>query len=160
MLISLSKTALVAAVCIFFLLVAIDNVADYGTNWAFVRHVLAMDTIFPDSTLKSRAIASPVLASMAYGLIIGWEALTGVVLLAAVLRMIGSVRDQQRFAAAKPLAVVGLAMGLLLYGFGFLVIGGEWFAMWQSQSWNGVPSATRFIVLIGLTLLIVLAPDR
>ena len=50
-------------------------------------------------------------------------------------------------------------MGLLLYGFGFIVVGGEWFAMWQSRDWNGVPGASRFIELIGLTLLIVMMPE-
>ena len=31
-----------------------------------------------------------------------------------------------------------------------LVIAGEWFAMWQSPTWNGQDSAARFLVLIGL----------
>jgi len=160
MIIPLCKTSLVAVVSVFFAVVAFNNVTDYDTNWAFVRHVLAMDTIFPDSTLKWRAITDPRLAVLGYSLIIGWEALTAAILLYAAARMAAAAGDTARFGATKPIAVLGLTCGLLLYGLGFMVIGGEWFAMWQSQTWNGTASAARFILLIGLTLLIVLAPER
>ena len=32
-------------------------------------------------------------------------------------------------------------MGHLLYIVGFLVVAGEWFAMWQSKIWNGQATA-------------------
>ena len=47
--IRLVKAVLVAAVALFFTLVAFGNVTDYGSNWLFVQHVLSMDTTFPDS---------------------------------------------------------------------------------------------------------------
>jgi len=31
-------------------------------------------------------------------------------------------------------------------------IGGEWFGMWQSKDWNGVPSAFRFVMVIVVVL--------
>ena len=37
---------------------------------------------------------------------------------------------------------------------GFMVIGCEWFAMWQSARWNGQAAATRFLICIGVTLLL------
>ena len=160
MIIPLCKASLVAVISVFFAVVAFGNITDYGTNWAFVQHVLAMDTIFPNSTLRWRAITDPRIAALGYGLIIAWQALTAAILLYAAARMAASVRDLTRFAATKQIAVLGLTSGLLLYGLGFMVIGGEWFAMWQSQTWNGVHSAARFIMMIGLTLLIVLAPER
>jgi predicted small integral membrane protein len=160
MMIPLCKASLVAVIGVFFAVVAFGNVTDYATNWGFVRHVLAMDTIFPDSTLKWRAITDPRIAALGYRLIIAWEALTAAILLYAAARMAAAARDPTHFVATKPIAVLGLTFGLLLYGLGFMVVGGEWFAMWQSQAWNGVPSAARFIMMIGLTLLIVLAPER
>ena len=39
-------------------------------------------------------------------------------------------------------------------------IGGEWFGMWQSQQWNGVPSAFRFVVTIIAVLIFVAMPDQ
>jgi predicted small integral membrane protein len=38
--------------------------------------------------------------------------------------------------------------------FGFMVVGGEWFSMWQSPTWNGQEAAFRFY----MTILAVLIP--
>jgi predicted small integral membrane protein len=156
MLVRLCKTALVATVALFFLLVAFGNLTDYGSNWAFVRHVLAMDTIFPDSTLTWRAITAEWAQELAYWLIIAWEIAAGLVLAWASLRLFAARGSARRFNAARPLALAGLTLGLLLYGLGFIVIGGEWFAMWQSPTWNGQDSAARFLILIGLVFLALL----
>lgn len=63
------------AVC---LLIAFNNITDYGTNYVFVQHVLSMDSTLPDSNLKYRAISNPILWEMAYAAIITAEVLTGV----------------------------------------------------------------------------------
>ena len=46
------------------------------------------------------------------------------------------------------------------YGAGFLAVGGEWFAMWQSSRWNGQHSAHIFLILTGLALLHVGTAER
>ena len=45
-------------------------------------------------------------------------------------------------------------MVMLLFGAGFMAIGGEWFAMWQSEDWNGLDAALRVFVLSGVVLLV------
>jgi predicted small integral membrane protein len=65
-----AKVALVAAIALFASLVAFGNMTDYDTNFVFVQHVLSMDTIYPSSTIKYRAIASPGLHHAAYAVII------------------------------------------------------------------------------------------
>ncbi|HZP99820.1 MAG TPA: DUF2165 domain-containing protein [Reyranella sp.] len=145
--IRLVKTAMVASLALFALLVAYDNLVDYGTNYAFVRHVLSMDTTFPDNALKSRAVTSPALWTAAYWSIIAAEAATGLLLAFGAVRLAGALRQRARdFNAAKKFALLGVGLGFLLWFLGFVVIGGEWFAMWQSTAWNGVPSAFRFYV--------------
>jgi len=49
-------------------------------------------------------------------------------------------------------------MLLLLFGAGFIGIGGEWFAMWQSEDWNGLDAATRAFTLSGIVLLVIHLP--
>lgn len=159
MTIRLCKAALVAAMAMFFSLVAFGNVTDPGTNLAFVRHVLAMDTIFPDSTLGWRAIHNPALQVAGFAAIVLWEAATAVVLWLGTLRLVRARGSASAFAAARPLAVVGLTMGVLLYALGFVVIGGEWFAMWQSKTWNGQATAFGFTAMIGLVLVVLLMPE-
>ncbi len=160
MLIRLCKVSLVATVALFFTLVAFGNITDYESNWLFVQHVLAMDTIFPDSTLRWRAIESEAIQRLAYWSIIVWEALAALVLWWGALLLLINSGEARRFQGAKAPAVIGLTLGALLYGLGFLVIGGEWFAMWQSQVWNGQEAAGRFLVMIGFVTVMLLLEDR
>jgi predicted small integral membrane protein len=156
----LVKTSMVASCALFALLVAFNNLVDYGSNYAFVRHTLGMDTTFPGNALKARAITSPVVASIAYWMIIVAEALTGLLLALGALRLALAVRASAAdFNAAKTAVVLGVGLGFLLWFTGFMVIGGEWFAMWQSKEWNGIPSAFRFDVVLLLVLIFVMQRD-
>lgn len=154
MVVRLSKALLVLLMGLFALLVGVDNLLDYGTNFAFVTHVMSMDSLFKGTTLTTRAITSPVMHHIAYALIIAVELATGALCVGGALRL-WQVRAESAatFNAAKDLAVAGLVCGFALYFFGFLTIGGEWFQMWQSQSWNGQPSAFRFLASFGLVLI-------
>ena len=152
------KTSLVATIAAFFTFVAFGNLTDYGTNWLFVQHVLSMDTTFPDSSLHWRAITNPTIQTIIYCLVIAAETLTAVVLWMGALRLLRTVKTDQ-FAAAKTTAVVGLTLGLLLYIICFVVVGSEWFAMWQSEVWNSQGTAFNFISMIGVVLVILLLPE-
>jgi len=154
----LCKVAIVAAVALFFTLVAFGNITDYGSNWQFVRHVLSMDTTFPNSSLHWRAITNPALQAAGYWLIIAVQVVTAVLLWAGCLRLLQAARSAE-FARAKALAVMALTLGFLLYAVGFVDIGGEWFAMWQSPVWNGQQKAFGFIAMAGIALIILLLPD-
>ena len=76
----LSKVAMIAALAAYALIVAYDNIVDYGSNYDFVKHVLSMDTTFPSNALRQRAISDASIWRLAYELIIGIEWLTGVLL--------------------------------------------------------------------------------
>jgi predicted small integral membrane protein len=158
-LVRLCKTALVASLAFFFTLVAFGNVTDYDSNWQFIRHVLAMDTIFPDSTLRWRAVTDGRLQTIGYVAIIATEVVVAVVLWIGAGRMLLAAR-RPAFGAAKGMAVLGLTLGFLLYAVGFVTIGGEWFAMWQSATWNGETKAFQFAAWIGAVLVIVLLPEE
>jgi predicted small integral membrane protein len=58
------------------------------------------------------------------------------------------------FYEAKRKAVIGLGIGILIWFTGFEVVGGEWFAMWQSSTWNGLESANRIILFEMLVLIL------
>lgn len=156
----LVKIAMVAATAVFALLVAFNNVVDYGTNYAFVRHTLSMDTTFPGNALMGRAIISPTLWTAGYWAIIAAEAATGLVLVWATVRLAAAVRGRaEMFNAAKSLVLVGVGLGFLLWFGGFMVVGGEWFAMWQSKSWNGQEAAFRFYLSLLAVAIFVNQPD-
>jgi len=157
-LIRLCKIAFVAAIALFFTFAAFGNLTDYESNWQFVQHVLSMDTTFPDSTLHWRAITDPAYQAIGYWLIIATELSTAVILWLGVWRLLQSVHGT-RFGQAKALAIAGLTLGILLYVVGFIVIGGEWFAMWQSEIWNGQEKAFEFVAMIAAVLIVLLLPE-
>jgi predicted small integral membrane protein len=72
----IAKIVMVASLALFALLVTFDNLTDYDTNYAFVRHVLSMDTTFPGNELLYRRITSPALWQVGYALIIVGEGLS------------------------------------------------------------------------------------
>lgn len=159
--IRLAKTAMVAGIALFASLVAFGNITDYGTNFVFVQHVLSMDTIFPGSNIHYRAIVSPALHHAAYALIIAAEGATGVLCWIGAMQMwLRRCADAAAFQRAKTFAVLGLTLGFLLWQVGFMTIGGEWFGMWQSAQWNGVPGAFRFVVVILGVLIFVAMRDE
>jgi predicted small integral membrane protein len=150
----LSRLLLTASIAVFFSLAALGNITNYGSNFAFVQHVLAMDTTFQDPALMWRAITTPALHHAAYGLIIAWEAMTAALLWRAVGLMWRSCcAPVAEWRRGRDAALIGLTAGMLLYGLGFLCIAGEWFAMWQSKQWNGQQTAGIFLVFIGVVLL-------
>lgn len=82
-----AKIVMSLSLAAFCLLVAFDNITDYGTNYLFVQHVLSMDTTFPGNALMYRAITNPVLWQLAYAAIIAGEGLTGLLFLAGAIQL-------------------------------------------------------------------------
>jgi predicted small integral membrane protein len=156
----LVKTVMVASTALLALLVAFNNLVDYGSNYEFVRHTLSMDTTFPGNALMGRAITSPTVWTLAYWAIIVVEAATGIVLALATVRLAANLgASAVRFNSAKTYVVVGAGLGFLLWFTGFMVVGGEWFATWQSKVWNGQASAFRFYITLLAVVIFVNQPD-
>ena len=160
MIVRLSKAGLTLSLAIFALLVGIDNILDYGTNFAFVQHVLSMDTTFPGNKLMWRAITSEAVHHAAYSVLIASEIAVGLLCAAGAWRIFAARHlPAVEFNAAKTLAIGGLAAGFTLYFLGFMVVGGEWFQMWQSQTWNGQEAAFRFAVAFALVMIFIAMED-
>ncbi|ATL28664.1 DUF2165 domain-containing protein [Streptomyces formicae] len=154
-----AATVLTGTVALYIALVAFGNITDFGTNQQFVRHVLAMDTTFKDDDLMWRAIDSTAVQDAAYVAIIVWETVAALILIAATVLWAGVLRGRRPVRTARLAGTAGLLMLLFLFGAGFIGVGGEWFAMWQSKNWNGLDAATRVVTLTGVVLLVTLLPS-
>ncbi|WP_019057403.1 DUF2165 domain-containing protein [Streptomyces prunicolor] len=152
---TLAATLLTATVALYIALVAFGNITDFGTNQQFVRHVLAMDTTFKDDDLMWRAVSGKGLQDAVYVAIIAWETLAALVLIYGTWLWVR--RDDER---ARRFSTYGLLMLMVLFGAGFIAVGGEWFSMWQSKDWNGLEAATRVFLLSGVVLLVVQLPTK
>jgi predicted small integral membrane protein len=160
MMIRLAKVLLLAAVALFYALVVFNNLTDFESNAQFVRHVLLMDTTISGNHGMWRSISSPTVDLVFYLSIIVWEALTAILLCWGALRLVRALRvSAAAFNAAKSLSLLALTSSLLMWLVAFLTIGGEWFLMWQSRTWDGREAAFRNFAVAGIVFLILLQPD-
>lgn len=159
-------TVLVAVNAVYILLVAVGNITDYPTNYAFVQHVLSMDTtnfggrpgVGLDPDIMWRAITAPWAWNVAYVGIIVWEAAAAIVLILATVLCIMAIARGDRWRTARAVASIGLLMIVALFFGGFIAIGGEWFSMWRSTAWNGLDTAFRNGMLAAVTLILIHVP--
>ena len=150
-----AKTISVAAIGLMALLVVIGNIADYYTNYYFVAHVMKMDTTFPDSHIHYRSISTPFLFHAAYIFIILMEIFMAFCCIKGCWKMVKNLKkDAALFHASKNWGIAGNIIGIIIWFLGFEVIGGEWFAMWQSPTWNGLAAAERIVSFLVLTLIL------
>jgi predicted small integral membrane protein len=160
MIVRSAKIFLAASVGLWMLLVAVNNLFDYRTNFDVVRHIMSMDTIPAGSPLAWRAMTSGGLHHLSYWLIIVAELASGAICLLGCRRLAQALRrDARGFNASKETAVLGLTLALGLYFTGFMIVGGEWFQMWRSDGWNMQEPAFRFIGGIGVVLIFLCQPD-
>jgi predicted small integral membrane protein len=151
-----SKAVLVLAIALFYTILVLNNISDYGSNYQFVRHVLMMDSTFPGNHGMWRAVNSPLVHTAFYLGIIAWESATMLLCWWSGVRLLKAYRaDKAQFAAAVNTAVIALTTSLLMWLVAFLDVGGEWFLMWQSQKWNGQEAAFRMFAIVGVVFLIV-----
>jgi len=156
-----AKIVMILVLASFCLLVTFDNITDYGTNYLFVQHVMSMDTTFPGNTLMHRSITNPTLWRAAYAVIIAAEGITGLLYLAGAFRLFQARNaSAAEFNQAKGYVIAASALAFLVWFFGFMVVAGEWFAMWQSTAWNGQEAAFRFYVaVLGVLIFVNLRDD-
>jgi predicted small integral membrane protein len=157
----IAKIVMIGSLSLFSGLVAFDNLTDYETNYVFIRHVLSMDTTLPGNALMYRSITSPSSWEAAYALIIAGEGATALGFAGGPALLLRHLRSPAAsFNRAKGLAAVAAGLGFLVWFFGFMVIGGEWFQMWQSSQWNGQEPAFRFYLTILAVLIFVMQKDE
>ena len=134
---------------VLFALFAFNNTFDFNADYAFVQHVLSMDTTF--SPNSARAITDPAVWYAAYFLIILWQWVTA---------LVGIIGCYQYMCFKKITCInLSLLMGITLYFAGFLCIASEWFLMWQSSMWNGQGTALNFTLLFILLFIVVNLPE-
>jgi predicted small integral membrane protein len=160
MMFRVTKVSLVFGVALFYAFVVFGNLTDYDSNYQLVRHVLLMDSTLPGNYGMWRAINSPAVHTVFYWTIIAWEIATMVLCWWGGWRLVRSLKsDAKMFRKASTLAVAGLTLGMMMWLVAFLVVGGEWFLMWQSKTWNGQEAAFRMFAVVGIALLVLVQPE-
>src|SRR5262249_44897925 len=135
-------------------LITIGNVHDPESNFKFVQHVLSMDTTLPSSAMASHALSIPILWTVGFWLIVIGEGTTAILFALGTFELFRARNFKARdFDQAKGFVFAAAGCAFLIWFVGFITVGGEWFAMWQSQVWNGQQAAFRIIASILLVLI-------
>ena len=156
-----AKTLLVLAIALYYTIVVFNNTTDYDSNFQFIRHVLMMDSTFPNNSGMWRAINSPAIHTLFYITVIAWESLTMILCWWGGIQLVRNLKaPAATFHQTKNIAIAGLTLSLLMWFVAFLTIGGEWFLMWQSKAWNGQEAAFRMFTVVGIVLLFLVTKDE
>ena len=154
------KILLVGGLAFLCALTTWGNLRDPATNYTFVRHVVSMDTISPDAVMASNAIQIPLVWSIAFWAIVAAEGLTTALFAWGTVELFQARKFKARvFDQAKRFVFAGAGCGFLIWFVGFLAVGAEWFAMWQSRDWNGQQDAFRIFASILLVMSFVAQPE-
>jgi predicted small integral membrane protein len=148
------KIAFSLMVGAYFSVVVFNNTTDYNTNFEFVCKVTSMQDVFSAPTNNWRGIENHTLHHIFYASIIAVEATIAFLMFLGAYRMTKALRsDSNAFAASKHFTTLGLSLGIVLFFFLFLTIGGEWYLMWQSHKWNAQGNAFSLTICFMLFLL-------
>lgn len=155
--IRLTQAALVGFFGLYAALVTFGNITDYWSNFYFVEGVLSMQTTFEGNALMYRAIEAGFMHHAGYIFIIFLELLVTIACLTGSILMLKNLKQaSSQFHEAKKWGFVGLLIAASVWFLGFQVVGGEWFAMWQSSTWNGLDSAFRLTTYLSTTIIILM----
>jgi len=170
MFLRLFKIIFAAVVGLNLLITVLDNaIFDYGSNYAFVQHVLSMDTLFSGEQNAWRSLRDPTpegpggywLYHTFYATIILWEAAIAALCLIGAYQLWRQRAAEARiFHKAKKLVLCGLALSMLLWFLAFETVGGAWFQMWQSSTWNGLSAASRMFIYMAVLFFFVNSRDE
>lgn len=144
---------------LYGLFVLMGNLMDYDSNYQFVKHVLSMDTTFEGNALMWRAITIPWMWTVGYiGIILAEAVFAALGLIGGIKLFLRRDADAATFNRAKSWGYGAYGVGFLIWFIGFIVIGSEWFAMWQSSTWNGKDTAMPLAILwAGFAVLLALS---
>ncbi len=99
--------------------------------------LLSMQSVLPEFANSWRAIHNPELQKFAYYFLASIEGLIGILAVIGFIGMFKNLyRDDVHFIYAQAWVRAACILGILFWGLGFFVIGGDFFLSWQSPDLN------------------------
>jgi predicted small integral membrane protein len=149
----LIKIGMMASIALFFSVIAFNNIVDPHSGFPPVQEVLSMETTWRSPAVMGRAITNPLIQKAAYNAIIFCQLVTALLCWIGCLMLLRNLKATPgHFHASKAIAFIGLFLGFMLYMVGFIIVGSEWFCMWQSPN-NAQTTSGLFISFIMFTMI-------
>ena len=143
-----------ALIAFYMAMVCFNNITDYNSNFQFIKMVSGMGDVFSKDKTGWRAVNNETLQYIMYLFIILLELTITVLTISGLLKMLRKLKSSStEFNHAKKLLSTGISLGVILWFGVFITVGGEWFLMWQSKTWNG--QNTAFFLTICFLLFLI-----
>lgn len=157
MILRLVKIVLLLSYGVVIGLDGFNNLVAPEGGFGEVRHVMSMDTTGNDPSYMWRAIDNETIQIIGYGGMIALQLLCGLLIFWAGWRMFRALRGSAAaFERAKSPGYAGLGLAVALWLGGFLGVGGYWFMMWLSSSYNATDGSFQQAVAALLVLLVLM----
>ena len=154
----------VLMVASYYFVVAFDNITNpvnpNASNWPFVRGVISGDGVPADSGFGWRFIDATWFQALCYVGVVAAECITCILLIIASVKGLRASSTAALWGHAQKWSIAGGIVGLALFFFGFMVVGGNWFIMYLNSKWNALEPAfwsavmTMFMVLLVIGVMI------
>lgn len=154
--IRLLKAMLVVSCASLLVLGFTGNIFAYDVNFEYIKNIMSMNDVPKHPFLSWRAVYNPFYYHVFYISIIVIEGIASLLLLTGIYHIIKNLKSEPReFLQSIQWSQIGLLLSLVLYSLLFFMVGGEWFSSWQSSHWNAKSASMPFIMLLGITFLII-----
>jgi predicted small integral membrane protein len=145
---------------LYYLIVASTNCVDTDTNRGGIAAVFSMRGTIHHAGTDWHAITNGTVIWTVYILVVMWESLIALVLLAAAVAWWRVVAGRSVRDTAVRLASIGWTMAVMLFLGGFLTVAGEWFRMWANTEVNATPAALQNFLIAAVGLILVHLPEQ
>ena len=150
------KIIVLCTIALYFTFLVFNNFTNFDSNFKSLKSVFEMEGVFDTHLISWRAISNSHIQQGAFFFLIAWQILTALLCWGGSLVMFKNIHaDHEKFSESKKIALAGLTAGFLFFMIGFVIIGSEWFNMWQSM-WKNLQLKTLVyaILLLGCMIFV------
>ncbi len=155
------KIAMVAAVALFCLMYALQNIVNLEAAKWFVSYTTGMEGHEKYPSHFGPAVTAPAIHWAMLWIIIALEVTAGLLAAKGAIDLFRARNaSAEVFNGAKTFAIAGCGVGILVWFGLFSAIGGAYFQMWQTEAGGGaLANATWFSIQLALVWLLVSQKD-
>lgn len=154
------KALLVLGMGLFLGIAALNNITMSAGGYGAVSGAVGMQGTFGDPAAMWRAIESPVLVWIAFGIIVAGEVVAAILCIRGAWNLWSARGSASSFNASKSTALLGLTVCACLYFVLFHAIAQEWFLLWQVQDSQVMQSQFRNFASAVLLMLWINSEDQ
>lgn len=153
------KSIMLGGIGSIYFIASVTNFLDYDTNFQWIKQILTMQNTVQNPAITSRAIHADFIHHMVYKMVLLWELVMGLLCLGTGLLSLWNYKKPILFNKIISVGTWGVFGAFLFHGYVYYAVANEWFAAWQATTMGTKVASLPFVVLTGITLILLKLPD-